>query len=184
MWALDNNLTRHLSARNPFVIARLKGLCAGCTTLLAAVVLGYSLPATGAIGFALLLGAFSYGASLVLFVYALRHLGAARTGAFFGTAPFIGGTVALIVLAEPLTWTLGAAGVLMAVGVWLILREAHEHEHAHDDLCHEHLHTHDEHHRHEHPECEDEERHSHEHAHRMLAHTHAHVPDLHHRHGH
>lgn len=184
MWALDNNLTRHLSDKDPFAIARLKGLAAGCAVTVTAVLFKQPLPGTKVILSALLLGAFSYGASLVLFVYALRHLGAARTGAFFGTAPFIGGAVALLLLSEPVTLSLIAAGVLMAAGVWFVLREAHLHEHSHDGLCHEHPHRHDEHHQHEHEEAACAEPHCHEHEHRMLVHSHAHVPDVHHRHRH
>ena len=35
-------------------------------------------------------GMVGYGASLALFVLALRDLGTARTGAYFSTAPFFG----------------------------------------------------------------------------------------------
>ena len=41
-------------------------------------------------GIAGLLGFLSYGLSLAAFVLALRHLGSARTGAYFSTAPFAG----------------------------------------------------------------------------------------------
>ena len=37
-----------------------------------------------------LVGFLGYGAGLVLFVYALRQLGSARTGAYFSTAPLLG----------------------------------------------------------------------------------------------
>jgi drug/metabolite transporter (DMT)-like permease len=48
--------------------------------------------------------------SLVLFVLGLRHLGAARTGAYFSTAPFIGAVLALPLFGEPPTLPLiGAA---------------------------------------------------------------------------
>ena len=42
---------------------------------------------------------------LVLFVLALRGLGAARTGAYFSTAPFIGAAVALALWAA-VAWKL------------------------------------------------------------------------------
>ena len=44
-------------------------------------------------------GFLGYGVSLALFVVALRHLGAARTGAYFSTAPFVGAAVAALLLA-------------------------------------------------------------------------------------
>ena len=132
-----------------------------------------------------LVGFFGYGISLVLFVLALRHLGTARTGAYFSTAPFLGAAVAVPLFAEPVTLPLLLAGGLMAVGVWLHLTERHEHEHVHEVLTHEHAHVHDEHHRHAHgPQDPSGEPHSHVHRHAPLRHKHPHYPDLHHRHGH
>ena len=95
-------------------------------------------------------GFFGYGVSLALFVVALRHLGAARTGAYFSTAPFIGSVAAVIALGEPITAQLSAGALLMALGVWLHLTERHEHEHIHESMSHAHPHVHDVHHRHTH----------------------------------
>ena len=64
-------------------------------------------------------GFLSYGVSLVLFVFALRHLGTARTGAYFSTAPFLRAIAALALLQDALTMQLLATGLLMAFGVWL-----------------------------------------------------------------
>ena len=133
----------------------------------------------------LLVGFLGYGVSLVLFVYALRDLGTARTAAYFSTAPFLGAIVALVFLHEPLTAQLLAAGLLMAAGVWLHVTEHHEHEHVHDPVLHAHPHVHDEHHRHEHaPDDPPGEPHTHPHRHEPLKHRHPHVPDMHHRHKH
>lgn len=89
-WALDNNFTRKVSASDALFIAGLKGLTAGVVNTLLAFALGTTLPAASMISAAMLVGLLGYGASLVLFVLALRGLGAARTGAYFSTAPFIG----------------------------------------------------------------------------------------------
>jgi drug/metabolite transporter (DMT)-like permease len=56
------------------------------------------------------LGFVGYVVSLVLFVYAFRHLGTACTGAYFSTAPFLGAIAALVLVREPLTVQLRAAG--------------------------------------------------------------------------
>ena len=128
-----------------------------------------------------MVGFLGYNVSLVLFVYALRHLGTARTGAYFSTAPFLGAIAALALLREPLTVQLIAAGLLMAIGVWLHLTEHHEHE----PMEHSHSHVHDEHHRHEHtPDDPPGEPHTHSHRHERLTHTHPHGPDMHHQHKH
>lgn len=72
---------------------------------------------------AALVGFLGYGLSLVLFVLALREVGAARTGAYFSTAPFIGSVVGLVALGERVSAALLAAAVLMGVGVYLHLTE-------------------------------------------------------------
>jgi len=182
-WGIDNNLTRKLSAADPAVIAMLKGLVAGVVNTALAVGLGAALPPAGTVAAAAVVGFLGIGVSLVAFVLALRHLGAARTGAYFSLAPFIGAVIAVIALGEPFTARLGVAGALMAAGLWLHLTERHEHEHEHQALAHDHLHTHDEHHRHTH-DGPVTEPHSHWHRHAPLRHAHPHYPDLHHRHRH
>ena len=128
-------------------------------------------------------GFFGIGVSLVMFMLGLRHLGTARTGAYFSLAPFIGAVLAIVLLRESVTAQLVIAGALMAIGLWLHLTERHEHEHVHAELVHDHSHVHDEHHRHVH-EGEFTEPHSHVHRHAPLRHRHPHYPDLHHRHSH
>lgn len=184
-WAIDNNLTRKVSGSDAAAIAGLKGLIAGATNLGIAFALGQTLPAWPVVFAAGLVGFFGYGLSLVLFVLALRHLGTARTGAYFSIAPFAGAALAIIVLHDALTPQVIAAGVLMAAGVWLHVTERHVHRHAHESLAHDHMHTHDAHHRHDHdPAWDGHEPHAHPHVHAPLEHSHAHYPDLHHRHRH
>ncbi len=184
-WALDNNLTRKLSAADPVQIAMIKGLAAGSVNSALALALGYSLPPAPIVATALMIGFLGYGLSLVLFVLGLRHLGAARTGAYFSLAPFIGALIAVVLLRETASPILIGAGILMAIGLWLHLAERHEHEHLHEPLEHEHRHVHDEHHRHPHAiGTALDEPHSHWHRHERLVHRHPHYPDLHHQHGH
>jgi drug/metabolite transporter (DMT)-like permease len=184
-WGLDNNLTRKISLADPLQIVTLKGTIAGPVNLLLGIATGGVLPDV-AIGFvATIIGFLCYGVSLVLFVLALRHLGSARTAAYFSTAPFFGAVVAVITLHESVTYQLAAAGVLMAVGVWLHVTEQHEHEHTHEPLEHTHAHTHDETHQHSHDTNDPAgEPHTHRHAHEPLTHSHAHTPDMHHQHRH
>jgi len=184
-WAIDNNLTRKVSLADPVQIAMYKGLAAGPVCIALAFANGAVLPGLDIIVAAAWIGFLGYGISLVLFVTALRHLGTARTGAYFSTAPFIGAAAAIPLLSEPVSATLLAAGLLMGAGVWLHLTERHEHEHDHDAMEHEHRHSHDEHHRHTHDAADPPgEPHSHRHVHVRLRHAHAHMPDSHHRHGH
>jgi drug/metabolite transporter (DMT)-like permease len=184
-WALDNNLTQRLSARDPFAIVRVKTLVAGLVNTALALSLGAELPPAPALGAALALGSVSYGASVVLDAYALRLVGAAREAAYFATAPFVGALLSVALLGDRLGMVAAVAMLLMAIGVALLLRERHSHVHRHDELEHEHLHEHDAHHQHRHgPLDPPGEPHSHAHHHAPLTHDHPHVPDLHHRHRH
>ncbi len=184
-WAIDNNLTRKVSASDALFIAGSKGLAAGVVNGGLALAIGSKLPALGTLGAILLVGFLGYGVSLVLFVLALRGLGSARTGAYFSTAPFLGAAVAILMLGESVSVMFLLAAALMALGVWIHLMENHVHEHQHEPLDHNHRHTHDEHHQHEHDfEWDGTEPHSHPHVHAPTRHSHAHFPDVHHRHRH
>ena len=184
-WAVDNNLTRKVSASDARVLAAIKGLVAGVTNTTLALLLGASLPSLPHVLVTLLIGFLGYGLSLVLFIVALRHLGTARTGAYFATAPFIGAAAAMLLFGEPGDGAFWLAAACMGVGVWLHVTEQHEHEHIHEPMAHSHAHAHDEHHRHTHAfDWDGKEPHTHEHEHAGLRHRHAHFPDIHHRHGH
>jgi drug/metabolite transporter (DMT)-like permease len=184
LWGLDNNFTRKVSLTDATWIASVKGLVAGAVNLALALALGDRLPplpqATAALG----VGFLAYGVSLALFVVGLRHLGTARTGAYFSIAPFVGAVLA-VALGEAVTPALGVAGALMATGIWLHLTERHEHRHVHVPLTHDHDHVHDEHHQHPHAQpVAPGTRHRHLHGHEALTHTHRHFPDAHHSHEH
>ncbi|MDO8283707.1 MAG: DMT family transporter [Rhodoferax sp.] len=160
-WAIDNNLTRKVSASDALFVAGSKGVVAGLSNSLLALVLGATLPGVATTLATMGVGLLGYGFSLVLFVLALRGLGTARTGAYFSTAPFIGAFIALAVFGESTGLQFWMAALLMGIGVGLHLTEKHEHEHEHGPLEYEHTHTHG-----------------------KVRHSHAHFPDIHHRHGH
>jgi drug/metabolite transporter (DMT)-like permease len=184
-WAVDNNLTRKVSGGDATTIAALKGLSAGVVNLAVAFALGAPWPGLAQSAAATAVGFFGYGISLVLFVVALRGLGAARTGAYFSTAPFAGVALAIAVLGESPPALFWIAAALMVAGVWLHVSERHEHQHVHEPMEHEHRHVHDEHHPHEHGDAWDgKEPHTHRHRHDRLVHTHPHYPEIHHRHRH
>jgi len=183
-WALDNNLTRKVALNDATWIAAMKGLTAGGVNLGIAVASRAHWPAWTPTLSAMLVGFLAYGVSLALFVIALRHLGTARTGAYFSIAPFFGAVLALL-MGETLTLPLLIAAVFMAWGVWLHLTEKHTHTHVHTAQSHAHAHVHDAHHQHEHDfDWNGKEPHSHPHRHAPLNHAHPHFPDAHHQHRH
>ncbi len=184
MWGLDNNLTARVSIKNPVTLAAIKGLAGGLINGGLALYAYGSLPPLGWAAAALLLGFASYGISLVLFILAMRGLGASRAGAFFGSYPFMGAALSVVFLGEPLTARLLWASALMLGAFLLLALERHGHAHRHEPLEHDHSHGHDDgHHGHGHGGGA-AAAHSHAHSHEPLEHEHAHLPDAHHRHGH
>lgn len=182
-WAIDNNVTRKLALHDATWLAAIKGIAAGMVNLMLALALGSAWPAPATLVSAMALGALSYGVSLALFIVGLRHLGTARTGAYFSIAPFFGAAIAVL-MGDAITVSLLLAAALMGLGTYLHLTERHEHEHTHPGLAHDHEHVHDEHHQHEHDEHTSGSRHRHWHRHDPMTHSHPHYPDAHHRHDH
>lgn len=134
----------------------------------------------------MLLGFFSYGLSIVLFVLAMRSMGSARASAFFGTAPFIGTALSFLLNCSTPNSTFITALPIMILGTILLLKDKHEHKHLHEPVKHEHKHTHnDGHHKHAHENMVSslDNSHSHVHIHVTLD-IHDHMPDIHHRHSH
>lgn len=185
-WGIDNNLTRDVDDLPATALAAIKGYGAGLFNIILAAVLGFGTIEIHQIGGALLIGALSYGASLVLFIGALRKIGSARSSTYFAVGPFIGVLCSLVILHEQPPALFWFAATLMIAGVLCLYRERHEHPHTHEAATHRHQHTHDqdEHHRHPHGEEDDSEPHDHFHVHEQLTHSHVHWPDTHHRHIH
>ncbi|HIQ00320.1 TPA: DMT family transporter [Candidatus Bipolaricaulota bacterium] len=186
LWGLDNNLTRLVSLKDPRAIVAVKGILAGGFSLGLTFALGKPLPGAGAALLGLVLGGVSYGLSILLFVRALRELGAARTGALFGLSPFLAAALSLLIFRTRPEPQLLVALPPLALGSYLLLFERHEHEHVHEPLVHDHRHRHDDgHHDHPHPEgIPPAKAHAHPHVHRRQVHIHQHSPDIHHRHTH
>jgi drug/metabolite transporter (DMT)-like permease len=183
-WGIDNNLTRKVSLSDATWIASIKGLVAGTVNLVIALLMGAAWPPLPNILSAMTVGLLAYGVSLSLFVLALRHLGTARTGAYFSVAPFFGAILAVL-MGEAVTMPLLVASALMAIGTWLHLTERHQHKHTHEEMMHDHEHVHDTHHQHPHDSSiAPGTKHRHVHRHEPLTHVHLHFPDAHHQHRH
>lgn len=193
-WGIDNNFTRNISSKNPFIIVTIKGLAAGLFSLALSLVMNVHLPSIKTILLAMGLGFFCYGLSIVLFVFALRELGSARTSALFGTAPFVGAILSFIIFKDNPNIMFFISLPIMIIGATLLLNEKHTHVHKHEFIEHEHMHHHDhdhedkdEHHNHTHLQSQlipTSGNHTHLHTHEFKEHDHPHSPDIHHRHIH
>jgi len=184
-WGLDNCVTAELDTLAPEHITLAKGVIAGTTNVAIALAIGGVGPSGAVVLAILVLGAIGYGASITLWVSGARDIGAARGQLIFSAAPFVGVSVAWVVLGDGTTANQLIATAVAAVGVLLVVGSDHQHRHAHEPNDHVHEHDHDAHHRHSHTdELVGDDRHTHRHVHRPLVHAHPHVPDLHHRHDH
>lgn len=183
-WGLENNCTRMLSIKDPIQVVVIKGFGSGIGALLIATITGDLEIKLVYMLLTLLLGFVAYGMSIFFYISAQRELGAARTSAYYATAPFMGVVISWVVLKEPITPMFSGALLIMLLGTYFAVTENHAHKHMHTPVTHEHKHDHsDGHHNHHHNECVDGE-HSHEHTHESIEHEHEHLPDLHHRHVH
>ncbi|HEX9746118.1 MAG TPA: DMT family transporter, partial [bacterium] len=184
-WGADNNLTSIIDGFTPQQTTLIKGIVAGSVNLIIGLSIEGGQITGGTIMFSMLIGAFSYGVSIVLYIMGAQKLGAVRSQMLFATSPFIGVGIAWLILGEAVTLPQVVASLIMIGGLWLMLTEKHEHHHEHEWLEHIHLHSHeDDHHLHEHPSLPPGTRHIHPHVHLPHEHAHAHEPDLHHRHDH
>ncbi len=133
-WAIDNNVTRKISASDANQITIIRGLVAGAVNTGLSLLLGASLPSPRRIAEVLAIGFLAYGLASALIVLALRHLGAARMAAYFSTASFVGAVFAVLILGEPVSATLIVGGLLMATGISIHAAEKRQRPEAHENL--------------------------------------------------
>jgi threonine/homoserine efflux transporter RhtA len=104
-----------------------KSGAAGIVSLSLSFLLGNHLSSTLIVFQAMFLGFISCGLSLSCFMVSLRQIGASQTSSLFGTAPFIGAVVSLM-----LFWQLPSVQMLCSLpflifGVVLLLKQRHTH---------------------------------------------------------
>ncbi|MDA3931188.1 MAG: DMT family transporter [Tenericutes bacterium] len=126
-WGLENNCTRMLSKGNPLHVVVIKGFGSGLGSLIIALSVNQYNAIWYYILLALILGFFSYGLSLYFYISAQRHLGAARTSAYYAVAPFAGALFSFLILKESPTLVFFIAFVVMGIGTYLSIRENNEH---------------------------------------------------------
>ena len=123
LWGVDNNFTRNISSKDPVIIVIVKGIGAGSFSFVLSLLTGSPLPSLSNASGAMLVGALCYGASLLLFILALRGLGSARASALFATAPFIGAALSILVCKEIPTTQFFISIPFMLLGTFFLFRE-------------------------------------------------------------
>ncbi|MBP1675093.1 MAG: rane protein, partial [Bacteroidetes bacterium] len=185
-WGFDNHFSAIIDGVSPQAITFVKGVFGGITNLMIGMFLNNWQIQLNYFPAALLIGIFSYGISIVLYVTSAQNLGATRSQILFSTAPFWGIFGACIFLREPLTLIALISSSILVLGIVFTNLSSHGHKHYHKGMVHIHMHSHDDgHHNHIHEGDSNKSlKHSHLHGHKEIEHTHKHYPDLHHRHEH
>ncbi len=99
-WGFENNCTRMLSSKSSVQITTIKGLFSGLGSLIVALIVGVSIPEITWMIAVLLLGFVAYGLSINFYIKAQKHLGAAKTSAYYSIAPFLGVFFGIVLLNE------------------------------------------------------------------------------------
>ena len=125
-WGIDNNLSKFLSKKRDIVmITGLKCFIGGAVLLSMSIILGIDFNVTlASIPFILSAGAFSIAFSILLFLFALREIGAMQTGVMFSLSSLFGAVFAFLILREAFSITQFFAGVVMIIGVYLLYRKS------------------------------------------------------------
>lgn len=114
-WGFENNCTRKLSAKDPLQIVLLKGIFSGLGSLIIGLCLGERITYLWSVFAVLAVGFVAYGLSIFFYVYAQRHIGAARTSAYYAIAPFVGTLLSLLIFPDvpPLTYFIALAFMIL-----------------------------------------------------------------------
>ncbi len=99
-WGAENNCTKMISSKNTQEITIIKGLFSGIGSLIIALMFGEHFPSFIWLFIIILMGFLSYGLSVAMYIKSQNHLGAAKTAAYFSTAPFFGVIFSLLILGE------------------------------------------------------------------------------------
>ena len=118
-WGVENNCTRKISSKDPMQIVLIKGIFSGTSSVIIGLCLGERITVWWSVFAVLAVGLVAYGLSIFFYVHAQRKLGAARTGAYYAIAPFIGTALSLAIFRTLPHYTFFIALVVMLVGAWL-----------------------------------------------------------------
>lgn len=161
-WGLENNCTRMLSHLDSSSIVLIKGMGAGVGAGIVALIVDGRIESGWITLLILLTGFATYGLSIDLYIRAQAFLGAAKTSAYYASAPFIGVALSFLLLRESVPAMFWPGLALMAIATYVLITDSihtqHTHEHTHDlviehahgslthshlvTVTHSHLHTH------------------------------------------
>ena len=125
-WGLENNCTRMLSSKSSIQITTIKGLFSGLGSLIVAFSISEKIPEIMYIMAVLLLGFVAYGLSINFYIKAQKHLGAAKTSAYYSIAPFLGVFFGIVLLNETPCIQFYIGLVIMIIAIVLMIKDTIE----------------------------------------------------------
>lgn len=172
-WGFENNCTKMINNKSSVEIVTIKGCFSGLGSLCVALLLGEKIPAVKWLVAVLVLGFVAYGLSIHFYIMAQKHLGAAKTSAYYSIAPFLGVAFSVALLGERPGVQFFAACLIMITATILMIKDSIALQHTHE---HEHIHTHEHTHKHTHTHVHEGEENMHTHQHsEMMEHEHVHA---------
>ena len=122
-WGMDNNCTANIRTLSPVSNAFLKGSIAGIFNFILSIITTSSWPRTSSdlLGI-LLIGMFSFGVSIALYIICARKIGAFHSQILFATSPFWGVGFSLLLLKEPFIFQQALASILCISSLLLIFK--------------------------------------------------------------
>ena len=125
-WGLENNCTRMLSSKSSVQITTIKGLFSGLGSLIVALIAGENIPEIIWMIAVLILGFVAYGLSINFYIKAQKHLGAAKTSAYYSIAPFLGVFFGIVLLNETPYIQFYIGLVIMIIAIVLMIKDTIE----------------------------------------------------------
>ena len=123
-WGFENNCTRKISSKDPMQIVLIKGLFSGGSSVIIGFCIGERITVAWSVFAVVAVGFVAYGLSIFSYVHAQRKLGAARTGAYYAIAPFIGAALSFAIFPSLPHYTFFISLAVMLVGAWLCSSDA------------------------------------------------------------
>lgn len=121
-WGFENNCTAQLSNKNPLQIVIIKGFGSGIGAFIIAIICDDFSYEYTYILLGLVLGFFSYGLSVLFYIYAQRNLGAAKTSAYYAIAPFVGVLCSWMMLGQNLSIQFVIGFLMMIIATYFMIK--------------------------------------------------------------
>ena len=119
-WGLENNLTAKVSDKNPLLLVFYKCFAVAIFNLLFILNINIFELFTNN-WYLLVIGFFTYGISILYYVYAINYIGISKTSIVFSFSPVFGALISLILFKEKITIYFVISLILMLMGIYFTI---------------------------------------------------------------